>query len=272
MWELFQGNGVQDPRWRYYLYRQVGSNAQAFKIDPKNVGCGTKPEHYAASDIFCQFEPGFYGRDHGDDSGTNPDSPFITAAGVYPAGGKIDAKPTTDRTFHEPTVRGDGANGAGILPIFMSFFTDFMKAEYAIRNGNDVATAKTLLATAVGNSITQVKNFATSKGQTLPAGLEPSTSAYQSAVATKYDAASDKMSVIGREFYMASFGNGVEAYNLYRRTGAPTNLQPARVPNPGVFFHSFVYPSQYVNLNNNAAQKDPDKINPVFWDPQLNLK
>jgi hypothetical protein len=272
MWELFQGNGVQDPRWRYYLYRQVGSNAQAFKIDPKNVGCGTKPEHYAASDVFCQFEPGFYGRDHGDDSGTNPDSPFITCAGVYPAGGKIDAKPTTDRTFHEPTIRGDGANGAGILPIFMSFFTDFMKAEHAIRNGNDVAGAKTLLATAVGNSIAQVKSFAASKGQTLPAGLEPSTSAYQSAVATKYDAAAVPMNVIGREFYMACFGNGVEAYNLYRRTGAPTNLQPARVPNPGVFFHSFIYPSQYVNLNNNATQKDPDATNPVFWDPQLNLK
>jgi hypothetical protein len=272
MWELFQGNGVQDPRWRYYLYRQVGSNAQAFKIDPKNVGCGTKPEHYAASDIFCQFEPGFYGRDHGDDSGTNPDSPFITCAGVYPAGGKIDAKPTTDRTFHEPTIRGDGANGAGILPIFMSFFTDFMKAEHAIRNGNDVAGAKTLLATAIGNSIAQVKAFAASKGQTLPAGLEPSTSAYQSAVATKYDAAAVPMNVIGREFYMACFGNGVEAYNLYRRTGAPNNLQPARVPNPGVFFHSFVYPSLYVNLNNQAAQKDPDEINPVFWDPQLNLK
>jgi hypothetical protein len=272
MWELYQGNGVQDPRWRYYLYRQVGSNAHAFTIDPKNVGCGTKPEHYAPTDIFCQFEPGFYGRDHGDDSGTNPDSPFITAAGVYPAGGKIDAKPTTDRTFHEATIRGDGANGAGILPIFMSFFTDFMKAEYMLRKSNDVAGAKTQLATAIANSITQVRNFAISKGQTLPAGMEPSTSAYQSAVATKYDAAAVPMNVVAREFYMACFGNGLEAYNLYRRTGAPTNLQPARVPNPGVFHHSLVYPALYVNLNSSAPQKDAEEANPVFWDPQLNLK
>lgn len=272
MWELYQGNGVQDPRWRYYLYRQVGSNAQAFKIDPKNVGCGAKPAHYASSDIFCQFEPGFYGRDHGDDSGTNPDSPFITCAGVYPAGGKIDNKPTTDRTFHEPTIRGNGANGAGILPIYMSFFTDFIKAEYTLRKSNDVAKAKTFLATAIGNSISQVKNFAASKGQTLTAGLEPSTSAYQSAVATKYDEATNKMDVVGREFYMACFGNGVEAFNLYRRTGAPTNMQPTRVPNPGIFFHSFVYPAVYVNLNSSASQKDPDVLNPVFWDPNLTLK
>jgi hypothetical protein len=272
MYELYQGNGVQDPRWRYYLYRQVGSNAEAFRRDPKNVGCGVIPEHYSAGNfIFCQFEPGFYGRDHGDDSGTNPDSPFITCAGVYPAGGKIDAKPTTNRTFYEPTRQGDGANGAGIQPIFMSFFTDFMKAEYLLRKNNSIEDAKTALATAIGNSVTQIRNFATSKGQTLPAGLEPSTSAYQSAVATKYDNAADKMDVIGREFYMACFGNGIEAYNLYRRTGAPKNMQPTRVINPGVFFHSLVYPSVYVNLNSTASQKDVDVVNRVFWAPVLTL-
>ncbi len=272
MWELYQGNGVQDPRWRYYLYRQVGSNAEAFRRDPKNVGCGVIPAHYAAGNfIFCQFEPGFYGRDHGDDSGTNPDSPFITCAGVYPAGGKIDAKPTTDRTFYEPTRQTDGANGAGIEPILMSFYVDFMKAEYLLRKGNDVAGAKTALATAIGNSISQIRNFAISKGQTLPAGLEPSTSAYQSAVATKYDAAGNKMDIIGREFYMACFGNGLEAYNLYRRTGAPKNMQPTRVLNSGVYFSSLVYPALYVNLNSSAAQKNPDVVNRVFWAPALTL-
>ncbi len=268
--ELFDGYpGVQDPRWRYILYRQVGSNAQAFKIDPKNVGCGTRPEHYAPTDVWCQFEPGFYGRDHGDDSGTNPDSPFITAAGVYPAGGKLDNKPTTDRTFHEPTIRGDGANGAGIQPIWMSFFTDFMKAEHLARNNQD---AKAQLATAIGNSITQIRNFVTSKGFSLSAGLEPSTSAYQSTVATAYDKAAVKMNVVGREFYMSTFGNGLEAYNLYRRTGAPSNMQPTRVPNPGTFYHAYVYPATYVNLNSNAAQKDLDNPAPPFWDPKLTLK
>jgi hypothetical protein len=269
-WELFNGyGGVQDPRWRYILYRQVGSNAQAFKQDPKNVGCGTRPEHYAPTDVWCQFEPGFYGRDHGDDSGTNPDSPFITAAGVYPAGGKLDNKPTTDRTFHEPTIRGDGANGAGIEPIWMSFYTDFMKAEHAARNNQD---AKTFLATAIANSVTQIRNFASSKGFTLSAGLEPSTSAYQSAVATAYDNAAVKMNVVGREFYMSTFGNGIEAYNLYRRTGAPTNMQPTRVPNPGAFYHAYVYPATYVNLNSSAAQKDLDNPAAPFWDPMLTLK
>ena len=266
MWELFQGNGVQDPRWRYYLYRQVGSNVRAAQIDPKNVGCGTIPEHYKAvtpNYIFCQFEPGFYGRDHGDNSGTNPDSPFITCAGAYPAAGKIDNKPTTDRTFHEPTIRGNGGNGAGIQPIWMSFYTDFVKAEFQVRKGLD---AKATLATAIANSISTVRNFSASKGQVLPAGLEPSVTAYQSAVAAKYDAAANKMDVVGREYYMALFGNGLEAYNLYRRTGAPRGLQPTRIPNPGTFLRSLVYPAAYVNLNSAAVQKDADVSNKVFWD------
>ncbi len=271
MWELYQGMGVQDPRWRYYLYRQVGSNAKAFTIDPKNVGCGSKPAHYAAGNyVFCQFEPGFYGRDHGDDSGTNPDSPFITCAGAYPAAGKIDAKPTTDRSFHEPTIRGDGGNGAGIEPIWMSFYTDFLKAEYKARNGVD---AKPELAAGIANSITQIRNFAAKVGQVLPVGLEPSTSAYQSAVATLYDGnTKTDLQVVGREFHMACFGNGIEAYNLYRRTGAPVNMQPTRIPNPGVYYHSLIYPSVYANLNSSATQKDSQVLNPVFWDPLLDLK
>lgn len=272
--EMFDGySGVQDPRWRYIFYRQVGSNARAFQIDPKNVGCGTRPAHYAATDVFCQFEPGFYGRDHGDDSGTNPDSPFITCAGVYPAGGKLDNKPTTDRTFHEPTIRGDGANGVGIEPIWMSFFTDYMKAEYLLaKSSPDVAGAKTQLATAIANSITQIKNFSTSKGFSLTAGLEPSTGAYQTAVATAFDNASVKMDVVGKEFWKACFGNGLEAYNLYRRTGAPTNMQPTRTPNPGLFYRAYVYPANYVNLNSNATQKDIDNPEAPFWDPKLTLK
>ncbi|MBP9925379.1 MAG: SusD/RagB family nutrient-binding outer membrane lipoprotein [Cyclobacteriaceae bacterium] len=271
--EMFDGyTGIQDPRWRYIMYRQVGSNAQAFKQDPKNVGCGTKPAHYAPTDVFCQFEPGFYGRDHGDDSGTNPDSPFITATGMYPAGGKLDNMPTTNRTFHNPTIRGDGANGAGIEPIWMSFFTDYMKAEYMLRKNNDVANAKTQLATAIANSITQIRNFATVRGFALTAGLEPSTGAYQTAVAAAYDNAAVKMDVVGKEFWKSLYGNGLEAYNLYRRTGAPTNMQPTRTPNPGKFYKAYVYPATYVNLNANAAQKDLDNPQAPFWDPNLTLK
>jgi hypothetical protein len=277
MWEMYTGEGlksftgsetdVEDPRWRYYFYRQVGSIAQALAVDPKSLGCapGAPPPNYQAAGVpvFCVFDPGFYGRDHGDGFGLPPDGPVLTCAGVYPAGGRADN--TLAASYWGPTQEGDGGNGAGIHPIMMSFFTDFMKAEVKVRAG-DVAGARTDLENGVRKSITQVKNFATSKSQTLSPGRESSTETYVAAVLAAYDAATNKLDVIARELYISSWGNGVEAYNSLRRTGAPRNLQPALQPNPGPFYRSYVYPAQYVNLNQNASQKDFNATNRVFWD------
>ena len=41
--------------------------------------------------------------------------------------------------------------------------------------------------------------------------------------------------VMAREFFTSLFGNGTDAYDFYRRTGYPTNLQPNLEPNPGGF-------------------------------------
>jgi hypothetical protein len=267
LYELFNGLGVEDPRWRYYFYRQVGSLEKANEIDPKSIGCevGAIPDHYANGGyVFCTFDPGFYGRDHGDASGTPPDSPVITCAGIYPAGGKIDNTSTSNSNFADATVRGDGADGAGIQPIWMSFYTDYLEAEFLART-NDV-DAENVLYGAISKSITQIRAFATAKGQVLSPGREPSTSAYLDAVETAYAGATDKIDVVGREFYVATWGNGLEAYNLYRRTSAPGNFQPTLQLNPGPFFRSIVYPASHANLNSSATQKDVTKTNKVFWD------
>ncbi|MEO7990872.1 MAG: SusD/RagB family nutrient-binding outer membrane lipoprotein [Chryseolinea sp.] len=267
LYELYNGKGVEDPRWRYYFYRQVGSLAQATAVDSKAIGCdaGAIPDHYANGGyIFCTFDPGFYGRDHGDASGTPPDGTVKTCVGVYPAGGQIDNTLTSNDTYWDPTIRGDGGNGEGIQPIFMSFFTDYMKAEILAR-AND-AGAKAQLATAIDNSITQVRKFAKNLGQELGPGREPSTVDYQAAVATMFDNATNKLDVIGREYWVACWGNGIEAYNNYRRTSAPKDPQPTVRTNPGPFLRSLIYPSVYVNLNSSATQKDVNATNKVFWD------
>jgi len=45
----------------------------------------------------------------------------------------------------------------------------------------------------------------------------------------------------------------------------PNNFQFAKLPDPGSYIRSFLYPSTYINLNKNAgAQNTPDKK--VFWD------
>lgn len=266
--ELFYEKGVEDPRWRYYFYRQVGSLDKAFEVDPKSIGCneGAIPAHYANGGYeFCTFEPGFYGRDHGDASGTPPDGQVITCAGVYPAGGRPDVTSTANDSYFQVTKEGQGANGAGIEPIFMTSFNDFMIAEYYARIG-DNANAKTFLMSGITKSITEVKNYATSVAQTVPANLQPSTTAYTDAISAAFDAAPSKIKVIGRELYAAAWGNGIEAYNAYRRTSAPDHMQPPLQVNPGPFLRSLVFPSVYVNLNSNATQKDYDATNKVFWD------
>ena len=169
-------------------------------------------------------------------------------------------------TYLGSTIRGDGANGAGIQPIFMSFFTDYMKAE--IQERATPGSALPLLQTAITNSVAQVINFGIAAKQTVAASLQPSTANYKAAVAYLYNlpTTTNKMDIVGREFYVACWGNGVEAYNLYRRTGAPKNMQPTIQTGPGPWLRSMTYPAVYVNLNANAKQKDYSVTNKVFWD------
>ena len=74
----------------------------------------------------------------------------------------------------------------------------------------------------------------------------------------------DKMDLIVREYFIALFGNGVEAYNTYRRTGKPANLQKTLNPIPGEYINSFYYPRNEVNNNSNVEQK-ATHYESVFW-------
>jgi hypothetical protein len=74
-----------------------------------------------------------------------------------------------------------------------------------------------------------------------------------------------RMNYIAREYWISSFGNGVEAYNLYRRTGMPTGMQPALNPSPGIFPKSLWYPNVFASLNSTVDQK-PDLSAAIFWD------
>jgi hypothetical protein len=90
---------------------------------------------------------------------------------------------------------------------------------------------------------------------------------YVDAVLALYDAATsadERMAVVGKEYWLAMYGNGVEGYNLYRRTGTPINLQPTYL-GTGSFPRSFLYPNVSVDRNPNINQK-PGLTEQVFWD------
>lgn len=258
------GRDNSDPRTRYYFYRQRTNFNDATETSASCIAAAP-PAHYTANMPFCLINAaGFWGRDHGDNSGTPPDGNLRTTWGIYPAGGEFDANQGTSVSLSR------GGRGAGISPIWQSAFTDFAKAEAALMLGT-AGDPRALLESAVRKSIAKVIGYPATIGFAVPAAAVPTTAKiddYVSKVLALYDAATtngDRLNVIVKEWHLASWGNGIDPYNNYRRTGKPTGMQFARLANPGEFTRSMFYPANYVNLNLNAAQKSGVGVR-VFWD------
>jgi hypothetical protein len=272
-WTMFSEKvSIVDPRIRYYFRRQTSAPSGSGGISVTALACQgqASPAHFGTSP-FCMVGPGYFGRDHADASGIPPDGAVRTAWGVYPAGGDFDALSNTTTQASTVTQTSNvGGRGAGIQPIWLSSFTAFAQAEAALM-ASATGTPRTLLETAVRASITKVLGFPATVGVTPTAALVPTTTMinnYVTEVLSRYDLAVNndgRLDVIMKEYYIAAFGNGLEPYNSYRRTGKPANLQPTLTPSPGPFIKSFWYPSDHVALNTNAAQK-PNNTVKVFWD------
>ncbi|MGI8584606.1 MAG: SusD/RagB family nutrient-binding outer membrane lipoprotein [Chitinophagaceae bacterium] len=258
-----KGRGF-DPRWRYYFYRQIND---VLAVPQSTLECkgSPRPPHYPANVAFCfPDDAGFYGRDHGNDRGIPPDNFLRTVWGIYPVGGKFDNSEATGVKIT------DGGQGQGILPIWQPAFTDFVRAETALILGT-AGNARSLLESAVNKSIKTVMDFPATVGVTVPANRVPTAAAIQAYVdfvLQAYDAATtnaDKLNVIMKEYYIALWGNGIEAYNNYRRTGMPRNMQPNLNPTPGPFLRSLFYPATFTERNSNVTQKTATNTK-VFWD------
>jgi len=266
MFALVQEKGTganNDPRTRYYIYRQRTNYAEVNQVT-SSCSVSPPPAHYPAGSPFCLLISGYWGRDHGDGSGIPPDGPLRSTVGIYPFGGDFDSNQGTSVSLNR------GGQGAGIQPILLSVFTEFMKAEAALILGT-AGNPKTLLTNGIRSSFSKVFGFPATVGVTVPSTFVPDQArqdAYVTKVLALYDAAGSndkKMEVIIKEYWLALWGNGLDAYNTYRRTGKPGTLQLPRSTNPGEFIRSHLYPSVHVNLNKNATQKSNVGIR-VFWD------
>lgn len=267
MWSLTSEKGFEDPRTKYYFYRQ---DTDATNEDIFTLGCveASAPSHYGAvSSIydstigmpFCTAVPdeGYWGRDHGDNGGIPPDDEKRTVFGVYPVGGLYDDG-SGDGMQNEGV---DGKKGGGIQPILLDFYIDFMMAEVQLTEGV-AGDAKASLESGIRGSMKKVTEFLDVDGDATAAQIDT----YVDFVLDAYDAASaeQKLNIVMKEFHIASYGNGLEAYNGYRRTGKPDNFQPTLVQNSGDYYNSFLYPGDHVNLNSTATQKE--RTERVFWD------
>jgi hypothetical protein len=265
---------MPDVRTRYYFYRQASDFSGA---NPQTKPCNTqpKPDWYGPDDVYCNVPAtngmgGFWGWDHMNSDGIPPHDEFLTNFGVYPAGGPFDADDF--RNVSGSAAPSEGLQGAGISPFLLSSYTHFMLAEAALTLGT-TGNARAYLEGGMRESIAKTMSFGSAVASAAdPAGDYIPTSTdiedYISEVLAIYDAGNttDKLRVIVKQYFIALWGNGVEAYNTYRRTGQPDDIQPAvDLADPGVFLRSNLYPSSAADNNSNITQKD-NVTTPVFWD------
>ena len=286
MWNVTAEKGVEDPRARYYFYRKVDNSDQQ---DPTTYGCNfsTLPDQDLAPPHYGEVDPnlpycygainGYIGRDHLNGQGIPPDGPIRTSYGLYPGGGQFDLNEFLDTRMAGTT----GARGQGISPIMLSSFVSFLRAEAALTMGTG-EDARALLETGIRESIAKTISFQSLVPGTFSRSLldregnsalvsdlfgvtDADIEAYVAFVLDEYDNTSNQLNIVMREYYIALWGNGIEAYNLFRRTGSPNNLAPALEPEPGPFPSSFFLPAVHVNRNASVSQRG-DLTSPVFWD------
>ena len=141
-----------------------------------------------------------------------------------------------------------------------------MDAEVA---GVGTAAGTNSVLAGIAASMAKVSGFAGS-----PAMSSTSVEGYTNSFASVWTAASttEKGNMWAKQYWISLFGNGTDAYNAYRRTGFPTDVQPNIEPNPGSFPNSMWYPNSYTARNSNATQKG-NLTGKVFWNTQsFNLK
>ncbi|MEZ4778986.1 MAG: SusD/RagB family nutrient-binding outer membrane lipoprotein [Flavobacteriaceae bacterium] len=266
-WIMDEMLNSNDPRRFFYFFRQVSCTPGA-TCDPDGdqefLTCSVTaaPNHYPAGMVFCSVEDGYWGRDHGNAEGIPPDRFKRTASGVYPAGGKYD------KGSFGSVIPGSGGGGAGIMPIMLSSFTKFMRAEVAMAAQN-YSQASSLLENALNDSTNKVVNFGTVDATADPNDF-PTASEIQnfiSSTITSFNGANPegKWEILAKQNFITHYGNGLNPYNFYRRTGYPKTLQFNIEPNSGGFVRSFLYPANEANVNSNITQK-PNVLVQVFWD------
>lgn len=260
--EMKNGKAIVDPRIRFYFYRQVSDTP----VNEQDMTCSvqTAPAHYlAGGHPYCRIDNnvGYWGRDHGNNEGTPNDAQKRTAAGVYPAGGRFD-----DSSFKAINNISLGAKGQGITPIILASTVDFWKAEAALSPGG-TGDAKAFMTAGITKSLAKVRGFI-SLDKTADVTRVPAASvdtSYLTAVGLNYDNATNKLDVVMTEFFITLYGNGIDAYNAYRRTGLPSRIQPNIEATPGKFIRSFLYPASETGTNPNVKQK-ASVGQRVFWD------
>lgn len=247
-----------DPRLRYYIMRQ---NATAGLNNSANSN-------------------GYYGRNPGDGTAAPADLNRRSTFGIYPAGGLYDNAPVNNIPVGNKYLTNTGATGAlkvvgptdgtgaGIMPMITHAMVKFIRAEAALtlNTGDDARQAFKDGITAHLNSVSTYA--AANGGAVLPATV---ISGFTDDLLVKYDAATNagKLELVMTQKYIAQYGNGMEAYNDYRRTGLPVLRTPLSPLNtfPLRLYYSETELTANTSLGGDAGRLQvAQQTTPVFWD------
>lgn len=212
--------GNNDPRIPYYFYNQ---------------SAGT-----------------FVGRDAGNPNGlsTFEDQDTRTFHGVYPSGGKYDDG------FGGVTTGDLGLKGAGTFRMMTYAMRLFTEAEAAITLGITAsASIPVLFEQGIRESMNKVNEIGAGPGIS-----EDQINTYVANRMATFNTSNDadKLKLIMMEKYVLLFGNGVEQYNDWRRTGYPDDL--TLVVQTSATLNRFPYPSSI------TPPTLPNNNEFVFWD------
>jgi len=273
-WLMDRMQNDNDPRTRYYFYRQTSCIYGNLDLDGTLCDSSSqghdilclpeeKPNHYSVEMAFCSLANGYWGRDHGLALGIPPDTFKRTASGVYPAAGKFDGN-----NFEPILSESMGGQGIGITPILLSSWVSFMRAEVAMQE-NDVATANSLMLEGMQKSIDKVMIFGGLDPETnsdyIPSGAEVSEFLATTSELFTNASLNDKWDILARQQFVSHYGNGLGSYNMYRRTGYPYTLQYHINPDSGAFIRSLFYPDVALQDDLGITQKPNVEVQ-VFWD------
>jgi hypothetical protein len=187
----------------------------------------------------------------GDDDNTR------TLWGVYPVGGRFNGSGPVD-----------GSSGTGDVPLRMisSYMTWFIIAEAELMLNDDPMAAEAAFIHGMEEAFIEVNLL-----PGIPAIEPQAVQDYITARTLEFQSAADneaKLDVVITQKYLANFGNGIEAYTDFRRTGYPSMPDISNIQDPlgeGIFPRRLPYDNDEFQGPN-----PPDETillqTPVFWD------
>ncbi|MCC5937382.1 MAG: SusD/RagB family nutrient-binding outer membrane lipoprotein [Lunatimonas sp.] len=244
---------TEDPRLRYYIFRQVPGDGSGAVVTCAGGGCPIG-----------LIGTGYLGRDAGDPSAFSNEGALIATFGVYPVGGLVD-------TDAPKTVTAADGTGRGIFPMLTSYMVKFLHAEMALTtdvSGNPLS----LLQEGIRLSMQKVKSFGADEMPSIVGSpFEMSDAAVENYIAditNAYASAQtddERLNIIMTEYQLALWGNGIEAYNNFRRTGFPDFAVTAPVMGSPAYPQRFIIPVSELETNPSLTGYQPNPFEPVFW-------